>query len=260
VALARLVDRVVVALTEGCPGAGVHHYLHEVRVARPALDLARSRLRILVRYSDRTLEYPVVVVLLQPRIREPVVERCSYSGAKVGVGVQVAERARQQHRVSHAVLFYVLLAQEIWVGARRSSVWWCAVEPVDMRRVVEKAAPALLAIPPRHRHMLLDVFCTAGRRMHVTVHDAFANFSRASRTQLAFDHAHASWLLQLSWNALTSILLHSNNPDGANPRKDEMKELGTCVGRLGNPRDGDLSSSPSRFLTKGSGSRAMTAA
>jgi hypothetical protein len=69
-----------------------------------------------------------------------------------------------------------------------------------VRGVVEKAAPAtLIVVPPRHRHVLLDVFCAAGRRMYVTVHNAFATYSRASHTRLACDHARASWLLRLSW-------------------------------------------------------------
>ena len=42
VALAGLVDRVVLALAVGGAGAGVGHHLDEVGMAGPALDLARG--------------------------------------------------------------------------------------------------------------------------------------------------------------------------------------------------------------------------
>ncbi|HUT79106.1 MAG TPA: hypothetical protein VM285_15515 [Polyangia bacterium] len=52
VAFACLVDRVVVALSEGHPGARVHRHLDDVLVPGPALDLLDGPRRVLLGDRD----------------------------------------------------------------------------------------------------------------------------------------------------------------------------------------------------------------
>ena len=65
---AGLIDRIVLALPEGRSRAGVHHHLHKMRVSRPALDLPRRCLGVLVRHRDRALAHTVGVVAGQPGV------------------------------------------------------------------------------------------------------------------------------------------------------------------------------------------------
>src|SRR5581483_11179364 len=106
---ARLVDGIVLALTERRTRAGVGHYLDKMRMPGPAFDLARRRLWVLMRDRDGAFEYAVRVVLIEPGRGKPVVVGGSDGRAEVGIGMQVAESARQQHGVRDAELLDKLL-------------------------------------------------------------------------------------------------------------------------------------------------------
>ena len=61
------------------------------------------------------VEHAVVVVLREPGVSQPVVVRGGDRRPEVGIGMEVAEGARQQHRVGHAELVDQLLAHQVRV-------------------------------------------------------------------------------------------------------------------------------------------------
>jgi len=149
--LAGLVDRIVLALAEGSPRAGIGHHLDKVRVPRPALDLARCGDRILGVHGDRAFEDAVGIVFGEPGVGQPVVEGGGDGGPEVGVRVEVAEGARQEDTIRHAVFVHELLAEEVRIGAGWTSGRRQAIEPRAVDRVAKEAAPAArVAIAPGH--------------------------------------------------------------------------------------------------------------
>ena len=92
---AHLVDRVVLALTKGGTRTRIGHHLDKVGVTGPAFDLFGRGQRILVGNGDRPLEDPIMVILTQLGISQPVVVTGGDGGAQVRIGVQIAEGARQ---------------------------------------------------------------------------------------------------------------------------------------------------------------------
>jgi hypothetical protein len=172
----RLVDRVVLALAERGARAGVGRDLHDVGMPRPALDLAHRVLGVVVVDRDAALEGAVVVVLIEPVLDEPLVEGRGNRVAVVGIGLDIAERARQHDRVGDAVLVDQLPAKEVGVRALRPATGRHAVEARPVHGVVEhRPSLALVAIAKRHLHVLADLAGTARHRVHVDIDDSVSD-------------------------------------------------------------------------------------
>jgi len=82
---------------------------------------------------------------------------------KSGSGLQVAERARQQDGVGHAVGVDELSAEELRVGAGATTVRWLGVQAGAVDGVAEEAPPAAaVAVAPGLCQMRFDLVDVLG--------------------------------------------------------------------------------------------------
>ena len=140
VARSRFVQWIEMRAAERDPaGLRRHQDLGHVRVACPALDLARGGVRILRGDTDRAAPAPVPVVLTEPHVGQPVV----VGGLQYVLGLRQLRIAhRLQHRDAHPGVDQQLLGGEIGVAARDSAARRRGVDPkrhrlVRVRRVIE---------------------------------------------------------------------------------------------------------------------------
>ena len=193
VLLAGRVDRVVLALAERRPGAGIGHDLDEVRVAGPAGDLAGGGGWVLGVDRDRALEHTVAVVLRQPGVGQPVVVRGRDRGAEIRVRVDVGERSRHQDRVRHAVFVDQLLPGEVRIGAGWTRARRDAVQPRAMDGVAKEPAPATAEpVAPRLFQVLADLVIADRVGMDIAVHQSDPPLGHGGRASPDLDRGHES--------------------------------------------------------------------